>query len=150
MLLCGIAITFCQLNPHLDYDSCAAGYWDALQLLAQQPQLPAFKALQGTLPRLAEHGQLLVLACALAQVRSFQHNMRCYMLHHITRHCWTREKLCSNQGTSQCTARLLCNSASCLRWSLCMADWETGDNAQPSGVLAHSQRQSHLFPIISE
>lgn len=46
----------------------AAGYWDALQLLAQQPQLPAFKALQSMLPRLAEQGQLLVLACALTQV----------------------------------------------------------------------------------
>ena len=46
----------------------ATGYWDALQLLAQQPQLPAFKALQSMLPRLAEQGQLLVLACALTQV----------------------------------------------------------------------------------
>lgn len=125
MLLYGIGSTCCQLDPRFDYDSCAAGYWDALQLLAQQPQLPTFKALQGMLPKVAEHGQFLVLACALAQVRAFHRSMRCYMLHHITRHAWTREKLCSKQGTSQCTARLLCNSASCLRWSL----WQLGKQA---------------------
>lgn len=45
-----------------------AGHWEALQLLAQYPQLPALKALQGMLPRLAEQGQFLVLACAFAQV----------------------------------------------------------------------------------
>jgi hypothetical protein len=39
-----------------------------LHLLAQHPQLPAFAGLQAVLPRLAEHGQYLLLASALAQV----------------------------------------------------------------------------------
>ncbi len=51
-------------------DNAVAGYWEALHLLAQHPQLPAFAGLQALLPRLAEHGQYLLLACALGQVCS--------------------------------------------------------------------------------
>ena len=60
--------------------SLIAGYWDVLQLLGQERQLPAFKALQSMLPRLADQGQLLVLACALTQVcllHLFVQQLRC-------------------------------------------------------------------------
>ena len=39
-----------------------------LHVLGHERQLPAFKASQSMLPRLADQGQLLVLACALTQV----------------------------------------------------------------------------------
>ena len=72
----------------------AAGYWEALQLLAQQPQLSALQGLQGMLPTLAEQGQLLVLACALSQV--------CNILSYATAdtHC-VLDHACETSVTSQ-------------------------------------------------
>lgn len=64
----GMRTENCATGSVYDCSCHVAGYWGALQLLAQHPHLPAFKGMQGMLPALAEHGQLLALASVMSQV----------------------------------------------------------------------------------